>query len=112
MHVCESRQQPSRQDWKALLQITVHMNASKEMSLRFVRGTSLKLSVYGDADRVAASNDRRSVFDVTMMSRDTAVSWKSSTNKYTTATTCEAEYVALSDTPTEVLFIRVVLAFL
>ena len=74
MHVRESRHQPSRQHLKALLQITVHMNASKEISLRLVRGTSLKLSVYGDADHAAASNDRRSVSDVTMMSRDTAIS--------------------------------------
>ena len=73
------------------------MNASNEISLRFVRGTSLKLSVYGDADYADASNDRRSVSGVTMMSRDTAISWKSSTKKYTTATTCETEYVALSN---------------
>lgn len=51
------------------------------MSLRFVRGFGLKLSVYADVDYEAASNDRKSVSGVTVMLGDIAISWKSPTHK-------------------------------
>ena len=43
---------------------------------------------------------------------DTAIGWKSSTQKYVTTATCEAEYVALCDAFKEALFTRAVLVFL
>ena len=43
---------------------------------------------------------------------DTAISWKSSTQKCVTTATCEAEYVALCDASKEALFMRAVLVFL
>ena len=52
---------PSTWHWKALLQVAAYVNATKEIGLRFVRGSGLRLSVYADADYAAASNDRRSV---------------------------------------------------
>ena len=43
---------------------------------------------------------------------DTAIGWKSSTQKCVTTATCEAEYVALCDALKEALFMRGVLVFL
>ena len=42
----------------------MYVNATKEIGLRFVRGSGLRLSVYADVDYAAASNDRRSVSGV------------------------------------------------
>ena len=42
---------------KALSQVAAYMNATKKISLRFVRGSGLRLSVYVDVDYAAASND-------------------------------------------------------
>ena len=103
---------PSPRHWKALLQVTANVNATKEMGLRFVRGSGLRLSVYADADYAAVSNDRSSVSGVAVMLGDTAIGWKSSTQKCVTTATCEAEYVALCDASKEALFTRVVLVFL
>ena len=50
--------------WKALLQVASYVNAAKEIGLRSVRGSGLRLSVYADTDYAAASNDRRSMFGV------------------------------------------------
>ena len=88
------------------------MSATKEMGLRFVRGSDLRLSVYADVEYAAASNDRRSVSGVVVMLGDTAIGWKSSTQKCVTTATCEAEYVALCDASKEALFTRAVLVFL
>ena len=103
---------PSPRHWKAVLQVAAYVNATKEIGLRFVRGSGLKLSVYADADYAAASNDRRSVSGVAVMLGDTAIGWKSSTQKCVTTATCEAEYVALCDASKEALFMRAVLVFL
>ena len=43
---------------------------------------------------------------------DTAIGWKSSTQKCVTTATCEAECVALCDASKEALFTKVVLVFL
>ena len=103
---------PSPRHWKALLQVAAYVNATKEMGLRFVRGSGLRLSVYADADYAAVSNDRRSVSGVAVMLGDTAIGWKSSTQRCVTTATCEAEYVALCDASKEALFTRAVLVFL
>ena len=75
---------------KALLQIAAYVNATKETGLRFVRGSGLKLSVFTGADYAVVSNNRRSVSDVAVVLGDTAISWKTSTQKCMTTAACEA----------------------
>ncbi|CAM9864367.1 unnamed protein product, partial [Ascophyllum nodosum] len=99
---------PSPRHRKALLQVAAYVNATKKMGLRFVQGSGLRLSVHADADYAAASNDRRSVSGVAVMLGDTAIGWKSNTQKCITTATCEAEYVALCDASKEALFLRAV----
>ena len=98
--------------WKALLQVAAFVNATKEMGLRFVRGSGLRLSVYADVDYAAASNDQRFVSGVGAIMGDTAIGWKSSTQKCVTTATCEAKHVALCDASKEALFTRAVMIFL
>ena len=49
---------PCARHWKALLQIAAYVKATKEVGLRFVRGSGLRVSVFADADYAAAANDR------------------------------------------------------
>ena len=103
---------PSPRHCKALFQVAEYMNATKNIGLRFIRGSGLRLSVYADADYAAASNDRRSVSGVAEILGDTAIGWKSSTQKCVTTATCEVEYVASCDASKEALFTRAALVFL
>ena len=75
---------PSPRHWKALLQVASYVNATKDIGLRFVRGSELKLYVYADADYAAASSDRRFVSGVAVVLGDTAISWKNSTQQCVT----------------------------
>ena len=110
-HVIASNN-PSTRHWKALFQVAEYVNATKNIGLRFARGSGLRLSVYADADYAAASNDRRSVSGVAEILGDTAIGWKSSTQKYVTTASCEVEYVALCDASKEALFTIAALVFL
>ena len=103
---------PSPRHWKALLQIAAYINSTKDIGLKFVRGSGQKLSVFADAGYAAASNDRRFVSSVAVMLGDTAIGWKSFTQKFISTVTCEAEYVALWDASKEALFMRAVSIFL
>ena len=77
-----------------------------------MRGSGLKPSVYVDADYAAASSDRGSVSGVAVMSGDTAIGWKSSTQIFVLTATCEADCIALCDASREALFMRAMLVFL
>ena len=103
---------PNLRHWKALLQIAVYENSTFEIGLRFANGSGLKLYVFDDVGHAAASNDRRSVCGEPVMLGDTAIGWKSSTQKCVMTATCEAKYVALCDAFKEALFMRTVLVFL
>ena len=69
---------------------TRHRECAKETGLRFVCGSGLKLSVFTGADYVVVSINRRSVSDVAVVLGDTAISWKTSTQKCMTTAACEA----------------------
>ena len=73
---------------RIFLQVAAYVNATKEICLRFLRGSGLRLYVYINADYAEASNDRRSVADIAVMLGDTAIGWKSSTQKCVTTATC------------------------
>ena len=104
---------PSPRHWKALLQVDAYVNATKEIGLKFVWGSGLRLLVYADADYAAASNDRRPVSSVAVMLGDIAIGWKSTTQKCVTTATWEAKYVALCDASKDALFTKkAVLVFL
>ena len=63
----------SPRHWKVLPQIAAYVNCTKEIGLRFVRDSGLKLSVFADADYATASKNRRSVSGVAVMLEDTAI---------------------------------------
>ena len=81
----------------------MYINATKEVGLRFVRGSGLRFSVFADADYAAVSNDCRSVSGVPVIVGDTSIRRKSSTQECVTTETCEAEYFALCDTAKEAI---------
>ncbi|CAN0424454.1 unnamed protein product [Ascophyllum nodosum] len=104
---------PSSDHWKALLQVAaLYVNATEEMGLWFGRGSSTRLSVNVDADHAAASNDQRSVSGVAFTLGDTAIGWKSGTEKCVTVATCDADYVAPCNASKEMLLTRAVLVFI
>ena len=61
--------------WKTFLKVATHVNVTKEIGFRFVRGSGLGLSVYHvDANYAVASNGRRSTSGVAVLLVDTATS--------------------------------------
>ena len=82
------------------------------MCLTFARGSGLDLTAYSDADYADKSNDRRSVSGTVITLEGAAVSWGSSTQRFVTLSTAEAEYVALGEGVKEALFTGEVSSFI
>ena len=84
---------PTDRHWKAVLKIMAYLHGTRGMGTTFVRGSGLDLTAYSDAVYADKSNDRRSVSGTVITLGGAAVSRASSTQRYVTLSTAEAEYV-------------------
>ena len=58
---------PAERHWRAVRNVILYLNGTKNLGLMFFKGGCLKLSVYVDADYADKANGRRSVSGVAMM---------------------------------------------
>ena len=79
--------------------------------MTFQRGSGPEEVAHADADYASKAADRRSVSGGAVMCAGTWVCWLSRTQKCVTFSTTDAEYVALTDTIKEVIFLRYVWSF-
>ena len=71
-----------------------------------------ELRAYSDSDWAGDADDRRSVTGFCILLNGCLISWKSRGQKTVTLSLSEAEYVAVADICTEILFIKTILDFL
>lgn len=64
------------------------------------------LTSYSDADWAGDPNDRRSTSGLLILVNEIPVSWKSKKQSIVALSSCEAEYIALSETTKQVIWIR------
>ena len=88
---------PSERLWQVLLKISSYLNGTKNFVITNVRGSSLGLEVYADADFVDKANNGRSVSGIAVTSGGTVVSFTSKTQHAVSLSTSEAEYIAGGD---------------
>ena len=95
-----------------MVKIIAYLKRTKDLGLLFVGGGDFVLSVYVDADYASQSNWRRSVSGVAVMLGGAIISATSTTQHCVTLSTSEAEYVAITQGASRVLFTKAVLEFL
>ena len=77
-----------------------------------MRGSSLGLEVYANADYADKANNRRSVSGIAVTLGGTLVSHASKTQHVVSLPTSETEFIAAGDGVKEALFVRAVLSFI
>ena len=70
------------------------------------------LRAYSDSDWTGDPDDRRSITGFCIFLNGCLISWKSRGQKTVTLSSSEAEYVAVADVCTDILFIKKILDFL
>ena len=83
--------------WQVLLKISSYLNGTKNFGITYVRGSSLGLEVYADADFVDKANNGRSVSGIAVTLGGTVASSTSKTQHAVSLSTSEAEYIAGGD---------------
>ena len=98
---------------KAVMKIFQYLLHTKEGGITYGgQGCGLCMEAYTDSDFGACLDTRRSVLGAVLMLAKWAISWHSRMQEVTASGTAEAEYVALSEVATEVLFLRQVQEFM
>lgn len=91
--------------WKTAKRVLRYLKGTKEYCLVFEKG-GLEISSFADADWGRNEIDRRSFSAYIFKVGKSIVSWESRKQRTVALSSCEAEYMALSDTCKEALFIR------
>jgi len=103
---------------KCLMRTIKYVLDSKDMSLEYRIGNKIdyegtwKIKAYCDSDFAGDKEKRISVSGYCIYLMGCLVAWKSKGQKHVTLSSTEAEFVAVSDVCTEIMFIRMILEFL
>lgn len=91
--------------WKAAKRVLRYLKGTLHLSLAFKR-SNLDVTAYADADWGSNHVDRKSYTGYVFKIGESIVSWESRKQKTVALSSTEAEYIALSDSCKEGLFIR------
>ena len=95
---------PSQQDWKAVKRVVGYLKGTQDEKLK-IQSNGKRLTMYVDADWAQDRESRKSTSGFTILFGDSCISWKSKKQTCVALSTCEAEYIALSESAKELLWI-------
>ena len=99
---------PGEAHWIACKRILRYLKGTQDTGLIF-RGNNSKeftIEAYSDADWAGDTTDRKSTTGFVIMINDSVVSWLSKKQSTIALSTAEAEYMAISSTTQELMWIR------
>ncbi|XP_063797797.1 uncharacterized protein LOC134965222 [Pseudophryne corroboree] len=97
---------PGRQHWIAVKRILRYLKGTSSLKLKFTRSSDTSLKVFYDADLGSDEDDRSSYTRYLFALAGAAISWASRKQPTVALSTIESEYMALTETSEEVLWIR------
>ena len=100
---------PTEGDWTLLKQVMRYVRGTVDRKLHFTKCTEeMELVGYSDADWASNVEDRRSTtgYYFQLNSNGPAISWKSRKQQNVALSTCEAEYMAMSETSQEAIYLE------
>jgi hypothetical protein len=96
--------EPSQQDYLLAKRILRYLKGTADLKLTFDKKN--KVVGYSDASYAEDKNDRKSTGGYVFNMNGGAISWKSQKQKIVTLSSCEAEYVTLSEAAKEAMWLR------
>ncbi|MBW0539804.1 hypothetical protein O181_079519 [Austropuccinia psidii MF-1] len=97
---------PGIKHWSAFLHVLKYLKGSQELGLLYKRGKQNGIEAYSDADWGNCRATRRSVTGYLAKFNDCTVLWKSRKQPTVLISTAEAEYKALCDLMSELLWLK------
>lgn len=101
--------QPTEETWSHLKRILRYLKKTPDLKLVYSSVSTKFLEAYSDSDWASEINTRKSTSGCVIKVFGNLVQWASRKQNSVALSSCEAEYVALSSTITEVLWVQKVL---
>jgi hypothetical protein len=97
---------PTKEHWTAVKRILRYLKGTSSLGLLYRESTPAELAGYSDADWAGDVGDRKSTSGYVFLLGGAAISWKSNKQTCVALSTAEAEYVALSATAQEAVWLQ------
>lgn len=97
---------PGKPHWMAVKRIMRYLNGTRDTKLVYRRDDKLGLHGFSDADWAGDAVDRRSVTGYVFLLQGGAITWNSKKQPTVALSTTEAEYMAMSATTQEAIWLR------
>lgn len=92
--------------WSAAKRVLRYLQGTKNYNLTYEKSKTKDIIGFSDSDWAGDKENRRSTTGFTFVLSNGPIAWESRRQKTTALSTCEAEYMALSDASKEALFLR------
>jgi hypothetical protein len=99
---------PGMKHWKYAKQILRYLKGTAHFGLRYTNPgpKEVRIEIFSDSDWGSNPDDRKSISGFVCCINGNPVSWSSRTQKSTALSSCEAEFMALSESMREALWLR------
>ena len=101
-------QNPADKHWKAAKNILRYLKGTKHKGVFYKQEAEYKLHAFCDSDH-GSEEDRKSVSGYVIYAQGAPIIWKSKKQPIIALSTCEAEYIALSEVVKELLWVSMTL---
>jgi histone deacetylase 1/2 len=107
--VCQFLHAPTTSHWSAVKRILRYIRGTLKVGLTFRRSSSLLLSAFSDADWAGCPDDRKSTGGFAVFVGPNLVSWSARKQATVSRSSTEAEYKAIADATTELIWVEALL---
>lgn len=97
---------PNQSHWKAVKRVFRYLKGTRAIKLKFTATGNKDIITYSDSDWANDVEERRSVTGYVNILQEAAISWNSKRQPTVALSTTEAEYMALSASTQEVVWLR------